>query len=141
MSTSLKAKLFAAAELDAGLAALLGSAPFRWYDVQLRQGSAFPAVEVLLVSNPRTYVMAGRMPTGWARVQFTIFGLGPSSENADAVAQALVNFLGTFNAIGIPGLAVYPCQLVGDRDAGQAATQPLTYMRILDAMIFSNDTV
>lgn len=141
MPTSLKAKLFAAAKVDAGLSALLGSAPFRWYDVQLRQGSAFPAVEVMLISNPRTYVMAGRLPTGWSRVQFTIFGLGADSQNADLVAQALVNFLATFDAVGIPGLAVYPNQVVGDRDAGMAATQPLTFMRVIDVMIFSNDSV
>lgn len=139
MASSLKSKLFAAAVLDAGLFALLGSAAgFRWYDTQLKQGTTFPAITVREISNPEDYVVTGRLPTSWARYQFTIYGTGNDSENANTVRNALATFLDTFNAIGIAGLVTYPNLIVGDRDGGIAQTQPLTYQRFVDVRIFSN---
>lgn len=144
MSTSLKARLYAAALVDAGLLALLASgspAVLRWYDQQLPQGATFPAMVVQQISNPRTYVTTGRMPTGFSRMQFRIFGTGNDSQNASAVVAALANFLDGFNGSGIAGLAQYSNIIVADRDAGLANTQPLTFQRIVDAMIFSNDNL
>jgi len=147
MPSSLKAKLFTAAQLDAGLVALLkdGSSPMRWFDVQLPQNwpaghPRFPAIVVQLVSNPKNYVVSGPLPTSFARVQFTIFGTGNDSENANAVASALFSFLTGFCAYGIsvPAFANY---IVGDRDAGIAQTQPLTYQRVIDARIYADDSV
>lgn len=142
MASSIKAKLFAAASLNAGLAALLATgspAFFRWYDTQLPQGSVFPAVVVQGVSNPRDYAVTGKLPTSWQRIQLTVYGSGNDSENAETVVNAIEAFLDQFNAIGITGLLTYPNLIVGDRDAGVAQTQPMTYVRILDVRVFSND--
>jgi hypothetical protein len=141
---SLKTKLHDAALWDAGLRHLLmTSSPgvFRWFDTRLPQGVTFPAVVVQVVSNPRSYVLGGKLPTSFARVQFGVYGAGADSANADVVVNAIGAFLPTFNAIGIPGLAVYPNMIVGDRDGGIAQTQPMSYIRLLDVMIFDNDLV
>lgn len=139
MATSLKVLLRTAAGLDAGLSALLGSAgAIRWYDEQLVQGSALPAVTVQAISNSPTYSLNSRLPTGWSRQQFTIFGR--DGEEARSVAAALATFLDSFSAgIGIPNLQQYPNNIVNSREFGIAQTQPLTYQIFVDAMIFSND--
>ena len=136
---SLKAKLFAAAKVNAGLTALLGTTPFRWFDTQLPQQAAFPAVVVYNVSNPRDYVLTGQMSTSKTRVQFTVYGTGNDSQNADAVVSALQAFLLGFNAYGLPNLPANDNQIVGDRDGGIAATQPLTYQRFVDVMILNDE--
>lgn len=149
MPSSLKAKLFAAASQDAGLQALLlsnDSPPvFRWFDQQLPQGYAgpgkFPCVVVSTVSNPADYVVTGRMPTSWSRMQFTIYGTGNDSENAGLVVNAIAAFLDTFDGVGKPGLVAYPNNIVGDRDGGIAETKPPTFQRFLDVRIFSNSTI
>ncbi len=145
MPSSLKAKLFAAASLNAGLVALLGSGSplvMRWFDQQLPQSYAtFPAVVVQQIANPSDYAVTGRLPTSWSRMQFTVYGSGADSENANAVVVALAGFLDTFNSIGITGLVAYPNLIVGDRDFGVANTQPLTYVRVIDARIFSNSNL
>jgi hypothetical protein len=146
MYSSLKAKLFAAALLNPALVYLLGSGSplvLRWFDVQLPQsaGTGFPAVVVQQISDPQMYVGSGRLPTSWARIQFTVYGSGGDSQNADAIVQALAAFLDTFNADGIAARPASPNYIVGDRDMGIAATQPLTYMRVVDARIFWNPTV
>jgi hypothetical protein len=111
--------------------------------VQLPQsaGTGFPAVVVQQISDPQMYVGSGRLPTSCARIQFTVYGSGGDSQNADAIVQALAAFLDTFNADGIAGRPASPNYIVGDRDMGIAATQPLTYMRVVDARIFWNPTV
>lgn len=138
---SIKSKLFAAASIDAGLQALLGTNPFRWFDQQLPQGAAFPALTVTVVSNPRTYVFNGQLSTSFVRVQFSVYGTGNNSQNAEAVVGALASFLRGFNAYGIPNLPANANTIVADRDGGIAQTQPLTYQRFVDAMIFDNETV
>lgn len=135
--SSLKVRLYQAASADAGLVALLGSPP-RWYDQRLKQGAAFPAVVVDQVANPRDYVASGPMPTSWNRMQFRVYGTGNNSENANDVVNALANFLNTFDGPGIPGLQTYPNLIVADHDMGIAETQPLTYMRLVDVRIYSN---
>ena len=139
---TLKAKLYTAASANAGLTALLGTPP-SWFDTQLPQQPSppptFPAVVVYIVSAPKTYVLGGRLSTYFARVQFTIYGTGNDSQNASAVVAALEDFLATFNPIGVSGLPVYPNTIVSDRDGGIAQTQPLTYQRFLDVMIFNDE--
>lgn len=140
--TSIKAKLFTAAAANAGLVALLASgspAFFRWFDTQLPQGSVFPAVVIQAISNPRDYAVTGKLPTSWQRIQFTVYGTGNDSQNAEAVVNAIEAFLNDFNGIGVSNLVTYPNLIVNDRDAGVADTQPLTYVRVLDVRIFSND--
>lgn len=147
MATSLKAKLFAAASAHAGLVALLkdGAHPFRWFDTQLPQnwpkGSVlFPAVVVMLISNPRTYAVTGKLPTSFNRIQFTVYGTGNDSQNAETVVNAIDDFLQGFSGSGL-SVPAYPNYIVGDRDGGIAQTNPLTYMRIVDANIFDNESV
>ncbi len=136
---SLKARIYAAASVDAGLIALLGSAPFRLWDQQLQQGSGFPAVVMEMVSNPREYVASGTLPTGWTRMQFRVYGSGNNSENANDVVDALDAFLRTLNLTGLPNSPAFPNLIVGDHDFGIASTQPFTYMRLLDVKLFVND--
>lgn len=140
---SLKAKLFASASANAGLQALLqNGSVFQWGDIQLAQQwdlASHSAVEVFLISNPKDYISTGVMFTGWARVQFSIYGHGNDSENADAVAEALFAWLLTLVTLTQDG---QPSNFVaGDRDSGIAQTQPLTYQRIIDVMMFKDDSV
>ncbi len=145
MSTTLKARLYSAAKLDAGLVALLGSGSpmvFRFYDTQLPQSTPFPAVLVQMISNNRTYCVSGRLPTGFSRMQFNVFGTGTDSQEADQVVTALAKFLDGFSGgSGILGASQYSNLIVADRDAGIANTQPLTYQRVVDVQIFSNDNL
>lgn len=143
---SLKQKLFAAALLNPRLVYLLGGGSplvLRWFDQQLPQaaGTGFPAVVVSQVSDSGTYVGSGRLPTSWARMQFTVYGTGFDSQNADAIVQALADFLDTFSADGVTGRPACPCNIISDRDMGIAATQPMTWMRVVDCRIFWNGTV
>ncbi len=145
MSTTLKARLYSAARLDAGLTALLGTGSpvvLRWFDTQLPQATTFPAVLVQMISNNRTYAVSGRLPTGFSRMQFNVFGTGTDSQEADQVVTALAKFLDGFSGgTGVTGKSQYSNLIVADRDAGVAQTQPLTYQRILDVMCFSDDSL
>lgn len=142
MASTLKAKLFSGASSFPALTALLGTNPFRLYDTQLVQKATFPAVVMFMVSNPNTYTLTGRLPTSWVRVQFTVYGTGNDSQNADAVVVALTAFLEQWSATAnVNGLEACPNNIVGDRDGGIANTQPLTYQRFVDVMIFNNDSV
>ena len=137
---NLKEKLFAAAQLDAGLqAVLLSGSTFQWGDTQLPQSwnlGTKSALTVQLISDPTFYATAGPLATSWTRVQFTIFGHGNDSPNADAVAAALFAFMGSFNGGAVPNQAAN--YKVGDRDFGIAQTQPLTYQRIIDYMVWND---
>ena len=142
--TSLKAKLFAAALLNPSLVYLIGGGSpllLNWYDQQLPQYATFPAVVVQQISDPQMYATSGRIPTSWARMQFTVYGTGTDSQNANAIVAALTSFLDTFNGDGVTGRSQSPNYVVGDRDMGVAQTQPLTYMRVLDTRIFWNPNV
>ena len=138
MSHSLKARIWTAASQYVGLTALLGTSPFRMFDQQLPQGIQFPAVVMESVGNPHDYVASGPLPTSWSRMQFRIYGTGNDSENANLIANALANFFNTFNGTGIDGMPTYPNYVVQDIDFGIAKTQPLTYMRLVDVRIYSN---
>jgi|ERR1700723_154054 len=138
---TLKAKLFSAASVNPGLQALLGTSPFRWYDTQLPQTATFPAVVVFQVSNPRDYVVGGRMSTSWNRIQFTVYGTGNDSQNASAVVSALEDFLAGFSAYSVSQFPSNANRIVSDRDGGVAQTQPLTYQRFVDAIILNDEAI
>ena len=140
---SLKAKLFASASVNAGLQAfLLNGSTFQWGDVQLPQQwdlTNHSAVTVFQVSGPPDYTAAGPMYTGWYRMQFTIYGHGNDSENATGVAQALKAWLLTITTLTqnqTPNNYV-----VGNQDRGIAQTQPLTYLRLVDVMMFYDESI
>jgi hypothetical protein len=138
MSSSLEAQLLSQASVFAPLQALLGT-PFRWYDNQLQQGSVYPAIVVQLISNPQAYVLTGRLPTSWSRYQFTIWDTDP--ERARTTENALFDFFDVFNAVGPANLPSYPVEVVNDRQSIVPNPEPKRFTRMVDAMIFSNDTL
>lgn len=139
MATPLKDKLLAAASADSGLQALLGTNPFRWWNIQLRQGSAFPAVVQQIISDPQDYAFTGQLPTSFARVQFTLWDT--DSERLETLQTALYSFLSGFSGSGITGLVAQPNFVMNSRDGLYAQTQPVRYLRIIDAKVFNNSTV
>jgi hypothetical protein len=148
---SLKQKLFSQASVFAPLQALLGTNPFNWYDEQLDMNALASGKAAIVVRQlPRRPMWAnlGQLPTSFTRVQFTIYGgvpdinAGADSQNCDAVVTAMQAFMPTFNATGIVSVPARGNQLVLDMDGGltdDAETQPRTFKRILDYIIFSND--
>ena len=140
---TLKEKLRAAASADPNLSGLLGSAPFRWYDIQLSQGSAFPAVVVQIIATVPLYgfTMRAQRPVQ-SRVQFTIWG-GQNDvgrETAIAVDTALKEFLDGFDAIGIPGLARYPNYVRLERDGFFYQADTGIFQRLIDVAIWNDET-
>jgi hypothetical protein len=143
MATPLKDRIRAAAIAIPGFTALLGTNPFRWYDQQLHQGSAFPAVVVTEVSNPQMYALVGRFPTSFSRIQFTIWSVNTAAgmANLAALETLLVNFLETLDLVGIPGLCSYSNRVVAARDGWYPTPEPGNPQRLIDAMIYANDTL
>jgi len=139
MSTSLEVKLRTQALAFPKLSALLGTTPFRWYDSQLVQGSAYPAIVVQLISSPMNYCNTGRLPTSWARYQFTVWDT--DSERARTTESALFDFFDVFNAVGHSGLPDYPVTVVNDRQNIYPDPEPIRFTRSVDAMIFSNNAL
>ncbi len=141
MSTPFSDRLRAAAFADATLQSLLG-APlnrFRWYDRQLVQGSALPAVVVRQISGNDEYVDAGRLPTSFSRYQLTIWA--ETQASAQAVDAAITDFAGNFNSSGLPGLSSYPNYILLRRQAIYAPTDPGKYLQSLDINFWQNDTL
>lgn len=137
---TLEAKLRAAALATPALTALLGTSPFRWQDTQLIQGSTLPAVTVLLIDTVNQYSNTARLSTALSRVQFTVFDTDP--ERARSVEAAIVAFLDSFNAMNTS--VVSPQQanwVVSRRQQAVVATDPMTFQRMLDAMIFNNELI
>jgi hypothetical protein len=140
---SLKAKLFTSASANTGLQAfLLNGSTFQWGDVQLPQQwdlTNHDAITVFQVSKPKDYTANGPMYTAWVRMQFTIFGHGNDSENAEAVAKALFAWLLSITTLTLDQTPNN--YVVADRDMGIAQTQPLTYQRIIDVMMLVDDSI
>ena len=143
---SLESKLRTAAAAYAPLLALLGSGSpvvFRWYDTTLDEGSVFPAVVVRMVSNPSAYVTTGRLPTSSARMQFTVWGgqYAAGAAAADSVRDALVSWFSQLNLVGNPGQVMYSNTIVNELRGVYVQTDKPIYQRIIDAMIFSDDSI
>lgn len=143
MGTPLKERIRSAAIVYPGFTALLGTNPFRWWDQQLRPGSAFPAIVVTTVSNVPTYAIVGRLPTGFSRLQFTIWSVNTTlgMANLGALEALLTEFLETLNLVGIPGLCSYSNRVVAARDGWFPTPEPGNPQRLIDAMIYANDTL
>lgn len=139
MGTPLKDKIRTAAAANAGLQALLGTSPFRWWNLQLNQGSAFPAVVAQIISDPQDYCFTGQLPTSFARVQLTLWDT--DSERLETLQSALYDFLAGFSGSGITGLVAQPNFVMNSRDGLYAQSQPPRYLRIIDAKVFNNSTV
>lgn len=141
MSTPFSERLRAAAFADPTLLALLGTPlnRFRWYDRQLVQGSALPAVVVLQVSGSDSYVDAGRLPTSFSRYQLTIWA--ETQASAQAVDDAITAFSSQFNSSGLANLSSYPNYILLRRQGIFAPTDPGKYLQSLDINFWQNDTL
>lgn len=149
MSTvSLEARIRNAAQQDVILAGLLTSGSvFRWCTqdnlIQGLTAGNKPAVVTKLISNPSMNVAAGRMPTSWARVQFTIWGgqYTAGAQAAEDVGAALKAFLNTLNLSAGNNTISQPNYVANERGMNFPATDTPIYQKIIDGMIWSNDTV
>lgn len=158
MSTvSLEARIRNAAAQNTTLVSLLkktspDNAPFRWCTQGwLIQGVAkpdknspwLPTVVTQLISNPSTYVAGGRLPTSWARVQFTIFG-GQHTAGAQAcedVGAALKAFFATLHLSAVNPNVAQANYAINERSVNFFHTDTPVFQKIIDAMIWSDDTV
>lgn len=139
--TPIETKLYNAAAADVGLQALLGTNPFRLFDTQLDQGSAFPALVMQEISSPRNYVMEGQPTLARYRVQFTIWGgqFSQGRDDCDSVRDALYAFLAdNFSAVGNGQIAN---QVASDMRVLEPRTDGPIYKRIVDAFIYSDDSL
>ena len=136
MSTPLEVKLFSAASADSALTALLGSSPFRWYNVQLTEGSAYPAITVHRISGAPLYAADGRNTLALYRMQVTIWE-GQTPDTSDSVLSALRSFLDSFSATGVPSQTEN--RIVNVMRALYAETQPAIFQTVVDVMIRSSD--
>ena len=144
MPTSLQDRLQAGAQAYAPLTALIGSSPMRWYQNDLQQGSFYPAIVVTRISGQASYAVNRRMKTGFARFQFLIWGGMYQSGAAarDAVAAALIDFMDQWSGgSGITGLSQYSNTNVLDREATYRQKDSTVYQRLLDFMIFADDSL
>lgn len=138
VSKSLELKLREAAILNSTLTSYLGTAPFRWYDMQESQNSELPSVTVQLISCVNDYTLGYRLNNTLNRVQFTI--RDTDAEEARAIEYALVVFLDTFNAYSPAGTTLQrPNYVIMRRQLGNPNTDPLTFYRQLDAYIYNNE--
>ena len=136
MSTPIEVKFRTAAAANAGLTALLGTSPFRWYDTQLVPGTAFPAMVCYRVSAVPLYVNVGQNPLELIRVQITIWE-GPEPDTANSLIDALQNFLANFSATTV---AFSQNRIVNKRRGLYTDTQPGIFQNTVDVMVWNNAT-
>lgn len=137
--TTIEAKLRTAAAAFPALTVYIGTSPMRWYDTQLDQGSEYPAVTVRQISNPKMYSYSARMGLSQYRIQFTVWDT--DAERGRSVQAEIEAMLDTFNAIGQPGLSQYPCRVVNALGGMYPQSEPPVFQRIVDAMIWNNDSL
>jgi hypothetical protein len=139
MPTSLETKIRTAAAAYSPLVALLGSSPFRWYDTQLVQGSAWPSVVAQLVSNSPTYALPGALTASFARVQFTVWDI--DAERARTVESTITAFLAATNfGPNSSPVTVTANYILNTRQSMYPQTQPPQFQRIMDCKLFNDDT-
>lgn len=143
MPTSLEAKLQTALQATTAITSLLASradGKAAIYEMQENPGTTFPAITFMLISAVQQYSASQRMVNTPNRVQFTIWDSNP--ERARLVEAALITFFDSFNAYNVGDSN--PRQrndVVMRRQGGNPQTQPVTYWRIVDAMIWNNETI
>lgn len=143
---SIEERVRTAAANYAPLVALLSSgspAVFRWFDTTLVEGVIYPAVVAMVVSNPPTYVYAGRTPTSFSRMQLTVWGgqWAPGAAAAEAVTNALLPFFDQLDLVGNGRTEQQNNLVVMNRRGVFVQTDTPIFQRILDVRIFSNDTL
>jgi hypothetical protein len=141
MASTLEAKIQAGVQAFGPLVAILAARPdgaAAIYELQEYQGTGFPSMTFFLVSTVTPYGNAFRSHIVQSRVQFTIWDTNP--ERGRAVETQLMAFLDQFNAYNAtPANVQRPNTVVMRRQGGNPQTQPLTFWRMLDAMIWNNE--
>ena len=146
MSTPLLNRLYNDASADTGLLALLTTSPFPWYIGTPPQGFQMPAVATFLISDPATYSIKRRLRTSYARVQINIWGgqYAPGVAARDAVDAAIAAFMDTWlGGCGSPAtwITQAPNRRVGARDFEYVQTDTPIFQRIVDYLIFNDETL
>jgi hypothetical protein len=144
--STLEIKIRAAAAGYAPLAALIGSGSplvLRWYDRQLVQGSAYPAVVALTVTNPPTYTVNARCKTSTALCQYTVWGgTGDAgTQAAEAVSAALNLFFDQLDLVGNGRQIQQNNIVIANREAAYVQATTLIYQRVLEVRVFSDNTL
>lgn len=140
MTAEVKLRTLAAA--DASLQAIFGTSPFRWWDSQLVQGSAFPSCVVRRISTVRMYQLEGLNQMSQPRFQFDI--RHPDPETARAAAKAVIAWLSTIDLasnaqFGSPQTTPpqFPCYLLNERTGMDYQLQPPIFVESLDVRVFN----
>jgi hypothetical protein len=137
MPTPIEQKLITAMQANAAITALVGTAI---YDTQEVPGTPFPSIVLQTISHVPPYVMAGRVSTARYRIQFTLWGgqFAAGQQAAAALRDALFSFLDTFSALPAGSVST---QIAMDRRALFPRTDGPIFQRIVDAMIWSDDSL
>lgn len=137
MTCEVKLRTLAAA--DAGLQAVFGTAPFRWFDTQLPQNQPYPSAVVWRVSTAINYLMnVGGVNITEPRLQIDIRHQDP--ELARTAAKAVIAFLGTVNlavAGGVVNGRQAPCFVLNQRTALDFQLQPPVSVQTLDVRVMN----
>lgn len=144
MATSIQDRLYTDAGNYSALTALLGTNPFRWFEPPVRQGTVLPALTVQKISGSSLYGVSRRIAQGYSRYQFTIWGGQYAAGVAarDSIATALLAFMDQWSGgTGITGLGQYPNRNVLDRESVYQWTDTPIYQRILDFLLFTDETL
>lgn len=140
MTTCIEQKIRQAASLSTALQAFFGPpSAFRWYDIQMVQGSALPAAVVQGISKLPTYrrVASGgepRLSLEAERVQVTVRHTDPVQ--ARAAAEAVVQFM---DVTDFTGAGQQPANfLLNQRSGIDVQLEPHPYTETLDFRIWNN---
>jgi len=145
VSLPLEQRIRIAAAAYSPLALLLGSGSpllFRWYNGQLVQGSAYPAVVAMTVTNPPSYIFNRRLSTSYSLMQYTIWG-GVGSAGAQAaedVSAAMATFFDQLDLVGNGRQIQQNNFIQANRQAYYPQGTTLIYQRVLEVRVFSDDT-
>lgn len=136
----LKDKIRTQAGAYAPLVALLGPLPtMRLWNVQLKNGAAFPAVVVTIVSDPQQYSYSAPLKGSYTRVSFVIWDTNP--DRLETVDATLQDFLKQFNGDGVTGLVQKSNLVLNRRDGFFPDPQAPKYQRFIDVKVFNNASV
>lgn len=141
---NLEARIRAAAAAYAPLATLIGSGSpliLRWNDRQLAQGSAYPAVVALTITNPPTYVFTGRVTSSFALIQYIVWGgVGAAGvQAAEDVTAALISFFDQLDLQGNGRAQQQQNMVIANREAAYTQGTTLIYQRVLEVRVLATD--
>ncbi len=144
-------KLRTLAEADISLQVFFGTAPFRWFDVQLPQGQISSGCCALVkrVSTVRVYSQAGLQDL--SQIRFQIDVLAPNTVNkqmdpqtARLAAKAIIDFIGTvdlasLNQFNDPATTPnqFPSFVLNQRDGMYFQLQPPVFCQSIDVRLYN----